>query len=119
MDFQELLEYNRVYTIDPIGRSGELALFWKNSVDLEFLFADKNMLDIKVEFGSVRRFVSCIYGDSAGKIRHLLWERLYRIGVNRKEAWSMFGDFNDIIHSGEKIGGPSRNDMFMVPLMTR
>lgn len=71
---------------------------------------DKNLLDVQVRFGSYSFFVSCVYGDPSGNRKQYLWERLSRIGTNRRESWCMFGDFNDILHNGEKIGGPDRND---------
>lgn len=52
VDFQAWLWYDRVYTIDPRGRSGDLALFWKSSVEVEILFVDKNLIDLKVDLGS-------------------------------------------------------------------
>lgn len=111
VDLQEWLGYDMVHTIEPIGRRGGLALFWKNIVEIDFLFTDKNLVDIKVMLGDSSFFASCIYGDPSGiKLRSLVWQRLSRIGVNRKEEWCIFGDFNDIIHGGEKIGGPDRND---------
>lgn len=44
-----------------------------------------------------------------------LWENLSRIGVNRKDSWCIFGDFNDILHNGEKIGGSWRSDESFEP----
>lgn len=52
VDLQEWLGYDMVLTIDPVGRSGGLALFWKNNVEVDFKLVDKNLLDFQVQFGS-------------------------------------------------------------------
>lgn len=44
------------------------------------------------------------------KARHVVWERLTRIGCLRKEAWCKIRYFNDILNNGKKLGGPSRSD---------
>lgn len=102
--------YDRVFTIDPIGRNGGIALFWKNSLEVDVKFSDKNLLDVHVLFGSYGFFVSCVYGDPSENRKQYLWERLSRIGTNRRDNWCMFGDFNDILHNGDKIGGSDRSD---------
>lgn len=44
-----------------------------------------------------------------------MWEKLSRIEVNRNESWCVFGDFNDLLHDGEKIGGVWRPDESFEP----
>lgn len=72
---------------------------------VDFRFVDTNLLDFDLEFDAFKLFVSCIYGDPGGKPRNWCWKILSRIRVNRKEFWCMFGDFNDILHNGEKLEG--------------
>ncbi|WZZ66476.1 hypothetical protein YC2023_077846 [Brassica napus] len=72
-------------------------------------------LGSKRKFGDTSFFASCIYGPTHYKRRVDLWERLSRIGVNRKESWCVFGDFNDILHNGEKTGGVWRQDESFAP----
>lgn len=76
-----------IFTIDPVRRSGGLALFWKNSLQVEFKFSDKNLLDVQVQYGSFCFFVSYVYGDPSGIRKQYMWKRLTRIGVNRKESY--------------------------------
>lgn len=115
VDLHEWLGYGRVYTVEPMGSSGGLALFWKNSVEVDLLYIDKNLLDCKVKFGSCSFYISFIYGDHVVKYRPRLWERITIIGIHRKESWSIVGDFNDILHNGENVGGPSREESLFQP----
>lgn len=70
------------------------------------MYADKNLFDMFVQFGNVSFFVSCVYGNHVIKTMSIVWERLTRIGVNRSVSQCILGDFNEILHNGEKIGGP-------------
>lgn len=68
-----------------------------------------------MQFGSFNFFLSCIYGDPDHSLRSIVWERLKRIGVGRRDRWCMVGDFNAILHNGEKVGGPRRSDSCFKP----
>lgn len=85
-------------------------MFWKSSVDIEFKWVAKNLMDFHVHYGSVSFFVFCIYGDLVIKNRPKVWEKLMCIGITRKEGWCMLRDFNEILHNEEKLGGPRRGE---------
>ena len=115
-DLREWLGYGRVFTVNPIDLSGGLALFWKSDIKLDIKYADKNMIDMQVHFGEVVFFLSCIYGEPASDERKkIVWERLSRIGVGRKEKWCLIGDFNEILSNDEKLGGLLRHESSSKP----
>lgn len=84
-DLKVWLGYDKVFTVNPRGLSGGLAVFWKSDIKLEFKFADKNLIDMKVQFGEFSFFQSCIYGQPSSEGKEIVWERLSRIGVGRSE----------------------------------
>jgi len=115
VDLQQWLGYDRVFTVNPRGLSGGLALFWKSGIKLDIKYADKNLIDMKVHHGEVSFFLSCIYGEPASEGKEIVWERISRIGVRRSEKWCLIGDFNEIMSNDEKIGGPLRPESSFKP----
>lgn len=63
VDIQEWLGYNRVYTVELVGRSGGLALSSKKNVKLDLKFVDKNLIDCWVHFDSFSFLRFCVYAD--------------------------------------------------------
>lgn len=71
-------------------------------------------MDLSIQFGDSQFFLSSVYGNPNQSLRHHVWERLNRIGIHRKEGWCLIGDFNEILHNGEKLGEPRRGmDTFL------
>ncbi|KAF8114216.1 hypothetical protein N665_0040s0071 [Sinapis alba] len=87
VDLKSWLGYDQMYTVNPVNIGGGLALFWKNSVNVNFLYADKNLLDVTVQYEDKLFNLSCVYGNPDSRLRHVVWERLSRFGVNRKSSW--------------------------------
>lgn len=102
------LGYDFMHTIEPEGKSGGLAIFLKSFLEIDFLYEDKNLLNLQITQRNKRWFVSCVYGRPVTQHRLELWHKLSSIDLNRNEAWCMIGDFNDIKSPDEKLGGPQR-----------
>ncbi|KAG7559476.1 Ribonuclease H-like superfamily [Arabidopsis thaliana x Arabidopsis arenosa] len=99
-----------VFPREPVGKSGGLALMWKESVKIKILQSDKRMIDALVSWQDKEFLLTCIYGEPVQSERGELWERLSRLGGNRIKPWMMTGDFNELVDPKEKIGGPVRKD---------
>ena len=65
---------------------------------------------MKVSYGSLSFFLSCVYGDPVVARRKAVWDRLVAIGLLRDEAWILAGDFNELMSSEEKVGGSERSE---------
>jgi len=96
-------------TVPPIGLSGGLVVMWKHSVDLSVLFQSSNLVDCFVNSNEESFYFSFVYGPPNPSNRNDLWERIERIGTNRRNVpWLILGDFNELLGNNEKKGGRLR-----------
>jgi len=52
-----------------------------------------------------RFYLTFIYGANQEGQRRLLWEALTAIANDMEEAWYILGDFNSVLHPGDRLGG--------------
>ena len=83
-------------TVDPIGRSGRLVLFYNNEFQINILYTSNRMIDVETVTLGKKNFLTFVYGDPVQKMREHVWERLTRYGLARTEPWFIIGDLNEI-----------------------
>ncbi|KAK4253792.1 hypothetical protein QN277_010422 [Acacia crassicarpa] len=102
--------FQEEWLVDPVGRSGGLAIWWAESVKVEILFSSVNIIHTRVSSSVVDtpEFISFIYGPPIEEDRKLCWQEVTRISRNVNGSWLCMGDFNDILSQSEKMGGDLR-----------
>ena len=100
------LGYDHKFLVNPVGLSGGLALFWKQSFQVEVLSSSNRMIDTKVKAGNIDCFMTFVYGDPVRQRRHEVWNVLKTIGLSRNGGWGLISDFNEIMNGHEKLSGP-------------
>ncbi|KAG7541952.1 Endonuclease/exonuclease/phosphatase superfamily [Arabidopsis thaliana x Arabidopsis arenosa] len=97
---------------------GGLALLWNQTVSLQILSECHNFIDTRIEAEGKSFFATFIYGEPDQSKRKEIWTQLSALGQSRSEPWFLTGDFNDIIDSSEKLGGPARPEGSFVDFRT-
>ena len=104
-NFQFHFGYQYLHTVDPIGRSGGLALYHSHESPVTILYSSNRIIDVETSYKGKKIFISFVYGEPVQDLRHQVWERLTRIGISRVEPWFVIGDLNEITGNHEKDGG--------------
>ncbi|KAG7616431.1 Endonuclease/exonuclease/phosphatase [Arabidopsis thaliana x Arabidopsis arenosa] len=105
------LSYPSHHNVSPHSPGGGgLALFWKKEVEVTILTTCQNFIDTKIKHAGKSFYSTCLYGEPDRSKRKVIWEQLTERGLSREEPWFLTGDFNDIINSFEKQGGPVRHE---------
>ncbi|XP_048605045.1 uncharacterized protein LOC106399030 [Brassica napus] len=117
-DFQAHFGYDNLVTVDPIGRSGGLALYYNNEFEVTISYTSNRMIDVEAVALGRRVYITFVYGDPVQELREHIWERLTRFGLARSEPWFVIGDLNEITGNHEKDGGAMRNPDSFVPFNT-
>ncbi|KAB1671559.1 hypothetical protein, partial [Gossypium barbadense] len=90
-------------TVNSEGRSGGLALMWKEGTNVSIQSYSKHQIDsiVNLENNKIMR-VTGFYGHANPSLRNNSWDILRRVGDSVREDWV---DFNAILNDAEKEGG--------------
>ena len=101
--------YKYVHTVDPLGRSGGLALFHSHDFPVTIIYSRNRIIDIETSYKGKTIYISFVYGDPVQSLRDQVWKRLTRIGITRTEPWFVIRDLNEITGNHEKERGALRH----------
>ncbi|TYI86331.1 hypothetical protein E1A91_D04G058000v1, partial [Gossypium mustelinum] len=92
--------------VNSEGRSGGLALMWKDELDVTIQSYSRYHIDSIVNLGCTNIIrVTGYYGHANPSERNNSWNMLRRVGEVVKEEWVVGGDFNAMLNDAEKEGG--------------
>ena len=117
-DFQFDFGYDKLFTVEPSGTSGGLALFYMNDSAVKIVYSNDRMIDVEAQIEGHKVYITFVYGDPVVTYRENVWERLTRMSIARSGAWMMIGDFNEITSNTEKKGGRKRPETSFIPFKT-
>ena len=60
--------------MDPIGRSGGLALYYNNEFQVKILYSSNRMIDVEAVVKGKQVFLTFVYGEPDQKLREQVWE---------------------------------------------
>jgi len=105
---KSILEFDGGFFVDSIGKSGGLALMWKEGLDVAVLSYSTGHIDVRIaeENGTNWRFTG-FYRDPSSR-KDDSWELLRRLCRVNILPWLVGGDFNAILSFNEKAGGSER-----------
>ncbi|KAH7857565.1 hypothetical protein Vadar_014063 [Vaccinium darrowii] len=109
--FRRRLHFAGFYYVDPVGLSGDLALWWKDNVDIDVHFKSKNLLRCNVSWPSnaSRWLATFIYAPPSWNQRAIFWDTMRKIHEENKYPWICVEDFNEVGFIWEKQGGNECN----------
>lgn len=85
-----------------MGNLGELALLWNKQIQVDLRRFLSNYIDSTVKFTDIPVRITGIYGIPETNQRYLMWNLLRNLHSVDQLPWFVGGDFNEILHSGEK-----------------
>jgi len=99
---------------DCEGRSGGLAIFWRNGINFQLRTMSQLYIDGDVveRDGFVWRLTG-FYGGPKTDQKERPWKALRTLNAGRRHPWLCLGDFNEILFSHEKDGGVPRPQICM------
>ena len=102
--------FDKVFTVDGVGRGGGLALLWLDEARVEITSYSRYHIEAIVGSGnedSTWRLTG-FYGDPETYRRTASWEMLRRLKSMTNLPWLCVGDFNEVLSNDEKLGGALR-----------
>ncbi|XP_058724489.1 uncharacterized protein LOC131595962 [Vicia villosa] len=99
------LKFEACLSIDVEGRSGGLAVLWRNSEVCSVLNFTRNFVNLMVKEDNKEEWrLSCYYGFPERSRRKLAWDMIRDLRQMSSTPWCIIGDFNDLLSQDDKRG---------------
>lgn len=105
------LNFSGMLTVDPVGKSGGLALLWRDPAEVDIINFSARHICARVSLSGLEepwKFTG-FYGSPDCGARADSWLILRHLQSYSPQDWLCMGDFNEILDLSEKKGGRSRN----------
>ena len=104
------LDFENLFFVERNNRGGGLALYWRDSIDLDVDSFSKNHIETIINKGTEDGWrLTGFYGEPMTHKRSKSWDMLRQLNNRYSLPWICAGDFNKLLRSYEKLGGRSRS----------
>ncbi|XP_059455195.1 uncharacterized protein LOC132185439 [Corylus avellana] len=109
------LGYEGLFVVEPVGRSGGLALLWREAHELEIQNYSRRHINaiVKLADEDFQWKLTGFYGHPDSTKRGESWSLLSHLRGFSPVPWLCVGDFNEITHQSEKLGASRRRESQM------
>ncbi|XP_058776789.1 uncharacterized protein LOC131651141 [Vicia villosa] len=99
------LKFDSCLSIDVVGRSGGLAVLWKDSVNCSIVNFSRNFVNLVIQDNDKEEWrLTCYYGYLERHRRREAWDMLREVRDMSTTPWCVIGDFNDLLSHQDKVG---------------
>lgn len=114
-EIKNKLERSQGMIVSSVRRSGGLALLWKDSLQVEVQMFSPRHIDVIIteDAGKKKWRFTRFYGHPETCKREESWSLLVNLSTRCELPWVCIGDFNEICHRREKVGGGERPEWQM------
>ncbi|XP_059436227.1 uncharacterized protein LOC132169166 [Corylus avellana] len=111
---KQRMSFNNMLVVDCIGRSGGLALLWKEGMGVEIHnYSIRHINAVVCPPNSIPWTFTGFYGHPEAHRRWEAWKLLRHLKSKALGPWMCAGDFNEIVDPSEKVGGKRRSNFLM------
>ena len=109
------LDRQQGLVVPSVRRGGGLALLWRNSTKVDVQTFSPHHIDAIVtdDHGNRKQRFTGFYGHPKTSRRDESRQLLEELERRHSILWICMGDFNEILHLGEKVGGKLRLELQM------
>ena len=103
------MSFDNHFYVDRIGRSGGLAVLWRNSINCSIINYSQHYINFLIHDsiqGDWR--LTAFYGYSDSGRRRESWDLLRYLSSLSNDPWCIIGDFSDHLSPDDKRGGLDR-----------
>lgn len=102
-DIRIRASFDHCFSVDKVGRSGGLAIFWNNTFHCEIINYSRNHIDVVVLESNVRAWrLFCFYGFPERDKQKESWDFLRTLAGQSSLPWCILGDFNNLLYTSDK-----------------